>query len=135
MPLIISVRGCSSCELFLSCLKIIRWQNTFQANNGAFHSMNNSGLNVLTFPETNGIELSKISEKGDNLARSLKFITANSHSNFLKEFLNFSVEGFAFRKFNLNYPDCLETFLGYCPYHLFPIRKAPKNEFSSTTLN
>jgi len=54
---------------FVCCLKIIGGQNIFQANNSAIHWMNE-------------IAFSEISEKEDNLARSLNFLPSKFHSTF-----------------------------------------------------
>ena len=69
---------------------------------GAFHSTKTSGLSFQLLSVANGTAFSKMSEEEDKLARCTRvfeFFSRRFYSTFLLEFLEFSVEWFAFRKF------------------------------------
>ena len=94
----------TSCENTL--YQELVYQNEILKTMGAFHSTKTSCLNFRQFPVANGTAFSKKLPKQRTTSRGIsKFSKIHSrkfsfHSTLLSEFLEFSTEWFAFRKFN-----------------------------------
>ena len=111
------------CEL-IGPLQLVMVENShgYMYIMGPFHSTKTSGLNFWQLPVANGTAFSKISKPDENLARYTQiFENAFSrkfpfHSTLLPEFPEFSVEWFAFRKFNSfqNFWKLFRKFLHHC---------------------
>ena len=92
----------TSCENTL--YQELVYQNEILKTMGAFHSTKTSGLNFRQFPVANETAFSKISNTEHNLVRNNQifensFRYLSFQSTLLSEFLEFSTEWFAFRKF------------------------------------